>query len=301
MVRHTFKWQMTSSRDTRLYPICDPWLGAVGPPFERKFVPDFQNGVRGRSDEWSNLMEHLQGTDPGGMVSPSAAQLAANPNHLNASNPHAGTAPEVRKSRRGFKQRGDDLISFMRAHIPVQHIRNGIDAMVLASEMNTVDQPCLNAIPPPVAGGVPLYPVTHPLAGGVATPLSAHDLAMLQKCGNSLARHVWEYVRLQGVKKRTGLTSLTQEAAWVSLKMEHVGYKASSVMELQQLIETLNREANDKYSDDDKRIRLLSVLHSANSHADVTPLAPCGYAAVKVRLDQPLKLFRELRSRKSAL
>ena len=89
---------------------------------------------------------------------------------------------------------------------------------------------------------MPIYGAAHPLGG---QPLSARDLAQLQKCGNSLGRHVFDLVDSLGIKAASGLKTLSQEGAWVSLKMEMVGFKEASIMELQQLIETLNREAGD--------------------------------------------------------
>ena len=36
---------MASTRDTKMYPVCDPWSGAMGPPFERTFKPNFMAGL----------------------------------------------------------------------------------------------------------------------------------------------------------------------------------------------------------------------------------------------------------------
>ena len=73
-----------------MYPLCDPWNGAMGPSFERKFKPDFLAGTRKKWDDYSSLYRHLMGTDPGGMPPTTAAQLAINANHLNATIAHPG-------------------------------------------------------------------------------------------------------------------------------------------------------------------------------------------------------------------
>ena len=86
-----------------MYPICDPWLGQAGPPFERVFAPAFKAGLLGRSDEFGSYAEHMLGTDPGGVPPPTAAQLAADANHVNAAIAHMGGAADVRKSQQAFK------------------------------------------------------------------------------------------------------------------------------------------------------------------------------------------------------
>ena len=51
--------------------------------------------------------------------------------------------------------------------------------------------------------------------------------------------------------------------------MDHVGFVESSVMALQQLIDTLDREGGYTRTDEEKRIRLLAVIQACNSHADI--------------------------------
>ena len=196
--------------------MCDPYFGATGPAWERIFSKDFLAAARSKSDKFSNMHEHSQGRDPGGMRTPTAAQLAANPNHLNVARGHAGGAADVRESQQAFEQRSQDMIAALRQHIPVARLQNAIDAMVEKSESNAPDQPCLNAMAPPVAGGVPIYPAAHPLAVGVATPLTPYDLAQMQKYGNSLARHVFGMLEGHGIKAASGLKTLSQEGSWVN-------------------------------------------------------------------------------------
>ena len=90
-----------------MYPLCDPWNGAMGPPFERTFKPDFLAAIRNNWDDYSSLHRHLIGVDPGGMPPTTAAQLAVNPNHLNNVIAHPGNAT---KSARRFEARNDELI-----------------------------------------------------------------------------------------------------------------------------------------------------------------------------------------------
>ena len=100
---------MASTRDTKMYPVCDPWNGAMGPPFERVFKPNFLAGLRKRWDDYSSLYRHLHGQDPGGMAPSTAAQLAVNANHLNATNAHpGGNAAARQKSAVRFEARNDE-------------------------------------------------------------------------------------------------------------------------------------------------------------------------------------------------
>ena len=178
----------------KMFPICDPWNGAMGPAFERTFKPNFLAGIRKRWDDYSSLYRHLMGSDPGGMPPTTAAQLALDANHLNPNTPHPGNAT---KSMRRFEARCDELIDLMRVHIPVTRIQNAIDEMVNWFETNDPRAPVLGAAAAPIAGGVPLYAAGHPNAGN---PLSAADLESLQKYGNSLARHIWAKIETLGIR-----------------------------------------------------------------------------------------------------
>ena len=81
-----------ATRDCRLYDICDPWYGERGAPFVRKFKPSFVNGLGNKRDKVATLRQHLKGSDPGSRSPVTAAQLAANPNHVNAVNNHGNNA-----------------------------------------------------------------------------------------------------------------------------------------------------------------------------------------------------------------
>jgi len=59
-----------TSRDLKLYPKLEPWYGAMGAAFERKFEPDMKAVWRAESDDYANLYEHMRGTDPGGAPPP---------------------------------------------------------------------------------------------------------------------------------------------------------------------------------------------------------------------------------------
>ena len=87
----------------------------MGPPFERTFKPNFMAGLRKRWDDYSSLYRHMQGQDPGGMPPSTAAQLAINANHLNATNAHpGGNAAARQKSAIRFEARNDEAIDLMR-------------------------------------------------------------------------------------------------------------------------------------------------------------------------------------------
>ena len=119
-----------NSRDTKLYPVCDPYSGEVGAAWERIFEPAFLSGISSRSDEYANLKEHLQGIDCGNVKPPTAAQLAANPAHTGTFLQHAGRGAEIRRSMRAFNQRSTDTIALLRQHCPVVSIQNAIDEML---------------------------------------------------------------------------------------------------------------------------------------------------------------------------
>ena len=76
-----------------------PWNGSMGPQFERTFRPNFLAGLRKRWDDYSSLYRHLMGQDPGGMPPTTAAQLAANANHLNPTIVHPGGCIDSQRSQ----------------------------------------------------------------------------------------------------------------------------------------------------------------------------------------------------------
>ena len=69
-----------SSYDTKRYPLCSPYSGEIGPPFTRVFKPAFLSAISASSDKYANYGAHLRGMDPGGILPPTPAQLATNPN-----------------------------------------------------------------------------------------------------------------------------------------------------------------------------------------------------------------------------
>lgn len=119
----------SASRDSRLYPICNPYSGRMGPDWESIFEPAFRGGLGSHKDDYDNLQRHLKGTDIGGIPPSTAAQVAANAEHLNAFTAHdSGPATaDGRKSRRQFAQRSTDVITHLRTHCPVKRIELRID------------------------------------------------------------------------------------------------------------------------------------------------------------------------------
>ena len=79
-----------AGRDTKLFPVCAPWLGDKGRGFTHVFAIDFPTGLARFKDHYSSLKQHLEGKDFGGISPPTPAQLAANPNHVNAPRAHPG-------------------------------------------------------------------------------------------------------------------------------------------------------------------------------------------------------------------
>ena len=70
-------------RDTKTYPICNPYHGEEGPKWSRVFKPDFISGLGTVTDKFSSIAKHIVGRDVGG-VQPFAPRLldprAAGPN-----------------------------------------------------------------------------------------------------------------------------------------------------------------------------------------------------------------------------
>ena len=92
-----------AGRDTRLHPISAPWLGVKGPSFTITFEPEFTAGLAKVKDKFASLKQHLHGKDPGARPPVTAAQLAANPNHVSPARAHAGVAAEVRDSTAAWR------------------------------------------------------------------------------------------------------------------------------------------------------------------------------------------------------
>ena len=266
-----------ASRDVKVYPICSPWFGKAGAEFERAFEPDFMANVGAHiKDKYSNAAKHMAGKDPGGITPPTAAALALNANAPGTRIDHrgsvaAGAAAAARETHAdsvvAFDQRVEDILAALRQHIPVPSIQTLIDDMKADVEADNATAVQLGTRD---ANGVPILPPVyspgHPNAGN---PLAGADLTAFQAHGNSLARHVWAAIRTRGIKAASGIKTLTQQASWTTLGMEAVGYDELSCTNLKLMIETLNRESGNIRSNEDKRIKFLSVVHSSNSCAEI--------------------------------
>ncbi len=56
-----------AGRNTAIYPLCMPWAGERGPDFQRRFWPQFLNGLGQQFDKYCTLRAHIEGRDPGGI------------------------------------------------------------------------------------------------------------------------------------------------------------------------------------------------------------------------------------------
>ena len=54
-------------RDTKSYPICNPYHGEEGPKWSRIFKPDFISGLGTVTDKFSSIAKHIVGRDVGGI------------------------------------------------------------------------------------------------------------------------------------------------------------------------------------------------------------------------------------------
>ena len=232
--------QMTDAgRDTKLHPVCAPWLGDKGRGFTHVFGVDFPSGLARFKDHFTSLKQHLEGKDFGGIAPPTPAQLAANANHVNVPRPHPGQGAgggagaaatiEVEKSREAFDMRRQELLSLIRGHVINEGIKTAIDALVEKHNTNAADQPVLSVQAPPAAGGMPLYPVGHPLAG---QPLTAADLSKYQRFGNSLGRHAWGLLIEEGTYATSGLRAEILDDTWQNLNFSHVPFGERSIRDL---------------------------------------------------------------------
>ena len=147
----------------------------MGPDWESIFEPAFRGGLGSHKDDYDNLQRHLKGTDIGGIPPSTAAQVAANAEHLNAFTAHdSGPATaDGRKSRRQFAQRSTDVITHLRTHCPVKRIELRIDELVQLYEtgLGTPGAPLL--VFQRNAALQLCYPAGHPNAGARLTQLSA--------------------------------------------------------------------------------------------------------------------------------
>ena len=258
----------TTVRDPKIYPICDPWYGESGAPFERIFLQDFLAGIGSHvKDKYANGASHLRGMDPGGIRPPTAADLAANPNHPGTLVPIPGVAPGVGGASQvaqdrymdalmAFSQRDLDTLNAIRTHTPIASFQSMLDDMRQAVEE---DRPDAVQLGTKDANGAPIFPPVyspgHPRAGN---PLTGRDLQLYQQCGNSLSRHAMRELKSIGIKAASGLKTLTQQTSWVTLSMDKLGIGENSCIAAMTMIETLNREAGNIYADEEKRVKFLS-------------------------------------------
>ena len=104
-----------AGRDTKLFPVCAPWLGDKGRGFTQTFAVEFEHGLARNKDDFASLKQHLTGKDQGGISPPTVAQLAANPFHVNAPRAHPAGA-RAAPSLQAFELRCDELLSLVRMY-----------------------------------------------------------------------------------------------------------------------------------------------------------------------------------------
>ena len=99
--------------------------------------------------------------DPGGILPPTPAQLAANPNHINGAKPHPPAAAAA--SAVAFKNREAAVISQTRKHVLPVGLQLDIDRVIEASFVNNYNDGC------------PVFPAFAPVpaAGALAGTLAA--------------------------------------------------------------------------------------------------------------------------------
>ena len=246
----------TGTWDTRRFPLCAPWSGERGDEFGKRFLPSFLSGLMAKSDEFCTYEQHLSGECPGGIVPPTAAQLLANPLHVNLEHPHLGNAAEQRKSDAAFYSRDAAIISAFRAHMlnPLVAARiDDIRAKYRADDFGA-GAPVLH--PVVAAGAPPVYPATHPQNG---QPLSRVDLQRYQSCGNSLARHVLQIIKEEAMPDpSSGITRMTLASKWANIKMSDVGITDTTPRDLSVLVTDLAAEAG--YDEPAKVVKYLSLM-----------------------------------------
>ena len=126
----------TSTYDTRRFPLCAPWDGEVGVSFIRNFSPTFKAALATKTDKFSNLLEHIEGNDVGGVKPTTAARYATDYYHINDVTAHQGTEPNQRESLNVFNNRAIALVGYIiiniRSHIEVPGIKADIDRVLNA-------------------------------------------------------------------------------------------------------------------------------------------------------------------------
>ena len=66
---------MPNDYDAKKY-ICAPWHGQRGPPWTRKFKPEFENALKMQKDNFNNIHQWLLGKDFGGWAAGAPAHIA---------------------------------------------------------------------------------------------------------------------------------------------------------------------------------------------------------------------------------
>ena len=61
-------------RDTKIYPLCNPYHGEEGAKWSRVFKPDLISGLGTVTDKYSSIAKHIVGRDVGG-IQPFAPRL----------------------------------------------------------------------------------------------------------------------------------------------------------------------------------------------------------------------------------
>ena len=260
-----------SGRDTKLYPLSDPWHGESGPSFTRKFKPELESGLSKCKDKFATLRDHLRGRDAGGIIPSTPAQIAANPNHHNATNPHPGGVPAGAAAGAGpvapalsaesmlaFDTRSQECIAQIRAHIPVTSIRLKIDRI----EQLAADRDFAN--------GAPVldwpYPADHPQAG---QPLAGIDRTSYQKYGNSLARHVWGRICEDATPNpNSGPNLVAADAAWVTIRLDTLGggFQRNTISNAKEALDALNRERAAPKTPEESRLKLLTLIQASGAN-----------------------------------
>ena len=233
-------------------------------------MPAFLVAIGTKRDKFSNCKAHLSGNDPGGVRPSTAAQLRANPLHINATNPHPAHA--IGESAAAFENREAELFAYIRQHITNVGLLSDLDRLNTVYINKDYSQGCpvfpVPAPTPAVAGapgaipaGTPLYPADHPRAGTIVDQI---DIAKYQAFGNSIARYAWGLVYAYGTKMLTPIYLESQNYAWATVKMADVGISERTMTDLAALLNTLSNErgpGNEK-TDEEKRTRFLTIITS---------------------------------------
>ena len=186
----------------------------------------------GITDDYDSLYSHALGTDTGG----------------NAGGPaHSGGAPEIRKSQAAYKARSSKLQSLIYKHVEDASIKNTI--LEECGQLATVV--AANAAN---AGGQ---------AAAVALPFGAPP-------GTSPGQHALRILDNYGRPPTTGLTAHHRDMAWAQLSLRQVGYSEESMLKLKAAVTQLNleRPAGDQFTDEQCRIKFLSLIDTPQSLVD---------------------------------